>query len=135
MKTIAIVNMKGGVGKTVTAINLAAILSTEHGQRVLLVDADAQGSATKSLLPAGDYNTLAMLMTGIPAGADYLSVLYPSTVRNLDVLPADEELRNLELNSTIGGSRCNLGALWELRNNLIEDDRYDYVVPLTGNVG
>ena len=39
MKTIAIVNLKGGVGKTVTADNVAAILATEYGQRVLLIDA------------------------------------------------------------------------------------------------
>ena len=44
MKTISIVNLKGGVGKTVTAVNLAAILATEYAQRVLLIDADHQGN-------------------------------------------------------------------------------------------
>lgn len=53
MKTIAIVNLKGGVGKTVTAVNLSAILAAEYGRRVLLVDCDPQANATQSLLLPG----------------------------------------------------------------------------------
>ena len=49
MKTIAIVNLKGGVGKTVTAVNVAAILATEYDRRVLLIDADPQANATSGL--------------------------------------------------------------------------------------
>ena len=49
MQTICIVNFKGGVGKTVTAVNMAAILATEYKYRVLLIDADPQGNATSGL--------------------------------------------------------------------------------------
>lgn len=95
MRTIAIVNLKGGVGKTVTAVNVAAILATEYGQRVLLIDADPQANATQSLLPPGEYNTLAGLLT-IP-DVYYDDLLYHSSIRGLDVLPADDELRNLDV--------------------------------------
>ena len=46
MRTIAILNLKGGVGKTVTAVNLSYILAAEHKQRVLLIDADSQCNST-----------------------------------------------------------------------------------------
>ena len=47
MKTIAIMNVKGGVGKTMTACNMAHILAETYHQRVLLIDADPQANATK----------------------------------------------------------------------------------------
>ena len=123
MKTIAIVNLKGGVGKTVTAVNVAAILATEYGQRVLLIDADPQANATQSLLPPGEYNTLAGLLT-IP-DVYYDDLLYHSSIRG--VLPADDELRNLDVD-LLQGERPNLRAIRDLRDAVAEDDAYDCIV-------
>lgn len=120
MKTISIFNMKGGVAKTVTAVNIAAILATDYGQRVLLVDADAQSNATNSLLPPGEYNTLEALLTGTEAY--YENLIYRSVYHNLDVVPADDGLRNLALHD------CHLNALLDLRDNITEDDAYDCMV-------
>lgn len=54
MRTIAIMNNKGGVGKTVTAINLADILVRDYRQRVILADCDGQMNLTRFYLPDFD---------------------------------------------------------------------------------
>ena len=122
---IAVTNFKGGVGKTVTAVNVAAILATEYGQRVLLIDADPQANATQSLLPPGEYDTLARLLA-MP-DAYYGALLYHSSIRGLDVLPADDELRNLDVD-LLQGERPNLRAIRDLRDAVAEADAYDCIV-------
>ena len=47
MKIVSIINLKGGVAKTITSANMAHILATVHGQRVLLLDNDKQGNCSK----------------------------------------------------------------------------------------
>ena len=55
MKVVSFVNMKGGVGKTTLAVNIADFLTKRHSKKVLLVDVDPQFNATQCLLKGDDY--------------------------------------------------------------------------------
>ena len=64
MKTVSILNVKGGVAKTTSSLAIAEVLSEDYGYKVLLVDADQQGNATHTLLPDVDnhYGTAELLL-------------------------------------------------------------------------
>lgn len=85
----AVVNQKGGVGKTTTAVNVAACLA-EAGSRVLLLDIDPQANATSGLGLRGERETTAaevILDNAAMAGA-----IIPTRIPNLDLLPSSQDL-------------------------------------------
>lgn len=88
MKTLGIVNQKGGVGKTTTAINLSAYLAA-GGRRVLLLDTDPQGNASSGLGLRGIEEGLYQALADPSEAARYV---VPSGIEGLDVLPATPEL-------------------------------------------
>jgi len=94
MTTIfAVANQKGGVGKTTTSINLAAALGALE-QRVLVVDCDPQGNATRGLGVEAEPPHLYQVLTG---EAEAREAIRPSGFPNLELLPADRDLVGVEV--------------------------------------
>ncbi len=126
MKTIAILNMKGGVGKTTTAINLAYILATEYEQRVVLVDADGQANATRTLLPDRQYDGLAELLQG--SVICYDEVVVPTAIPNLSVLPASNSLWAVDLAWITEDRSKAFRGLYDARVAMEEDNAFDVMI-------
>ena len=90
---LAIVNQKGGVGKTTTAINLGAALGALE-RRVLLVDCDPQGNATRGLGQVAEPPHLYHALSGSVPPAQ---AIRPSGFPNLDLLPSNRDLVGVEV--------------------------------------
>jgi len=122
--TIAIINQKGGVGKTTTVINLAAALSI-LGQNNLIIDLDPQGNATTGLGKSNNdeiKNVYSLLIKKI----NLEEAIQKTNIKNLDVIASNVNLSGLEVETANDGDRAFfLKKILNEKNSLLS--KYDNI--------
>lgn len=119
MRKIAVSSFKGGTAKTSTSLHIGAALAKYHKQKVLLIDLDAQANLTSGLGYDPDaQDSMAPVLQGQKKVKD---VILPTSVKNLDLIPADTWLERVEVTGPLAGDRYSHERLKEILKPLTYD--------------
>ena len=125
MKVLSIINLKGGVAKTISSVNMAHILAAVKGCKVLLIDNDKQGNASKILnRHSYDHKGTAEVMT--QRGIDPAEVIQHTDFDGLDIITANMNLLTANLEVMLDQSRPQQTRFKKFLDGLQQE--YDYCI-------
>ena len=125
METISLINLKGGVAKTITSINFAHILATVYNKRVLLIDNDKQGNTSK-FFKLHSYDMASMSNLLVEKKFDTHKAINHTQYANLDVISANMNLLNANLKIILDVSRQQQTILQKALQQV--ESEYDYCI-------
>lgn len=125
MKIISIINLKGGVGKTISAINIAYTLLAVHNKRVLLIDNDKQGNTSK-FFNMHNYEDAGVAELMTEKGLDIRKIIKNTEYEGLDLITANMNLLRANKEVLLDASRPQQIRLKKYLKEIEEE--YDYCV-------
>lgn len=125
MKVISMINLKGGVAKTISSVNMAHILATVYKKRVLLIDNDKQGNASKMFgMHSYEHKGTEALM--LERGLDMDQVIRKTIYEKLDIISTNMNLLKANLEVLLDQSRPQQTRFRKALNQV--KDKYDYCI-------
>lgn len=125
MKVVSIINLKGGVAKTISSVNMAHIMAAVHGFKVLLIDNDKQGNASK-ILNRHSYNGKGTAEVMTQRGIDPAEVIQKTDFDGLDIITANMNLLTANLEVMLDQSRPQQTRFKKFLEGL--QSEYDYCI-------
>lgn len=132
MRTISIISLKGGVAKTTTAVNMAYILAEVHDKRVLVIDNDKQGNASKTFkrYDPEDADTVARMM--LDKNINLAEIIKTTDYEGIDLITANMDLLEANLRTVVDtGRQQQTRFVKALSHAMVETMDANFLKPLT----
>lgn len=123
MRVISLINLKGGVAKTTTAVNMATILAERYGKKVLVIDADPQANATQFFgLKNKGCNSLPDVMDG--TCTDLNDFVYETRTPGVSIVPSRIDLIQYDMAQLLNADHRKLQVIKGICDNIRDDNEF-----------